>query len=106
MFTLVLRHASVTLYVRVTTIGHVPATVCVLVTTRLASTVHASEIWGFPGKASRAATVVTADGASAAVQPATVVVVILPVTEGGVLSSTLIVWTIFTLVLRHKSVTL
>ena len=106
ILTLVLRHASVTLYVLVTTIGHVPADVCVLVTTRLPSTVHPSVIWRFPVNASNAATVVTAAGAAPTAHPSTVVGVMLPVTAGAMLSSTLMVWMMFTLVLRHRSVTL
>ena len=73
------------------TIGHVPVEVCVLVTTILPSTVHASVIWGLPVNASRAATVVTGAGAAATAHPSTVVGVILPVTAGAVLSSTLMV---------------
>ena len=42
--TLVLRQTSVTLYVRVITVGHVPVDVCVLVTVRLPSSVQASVI--------------------------------------------------------------
>ena len=42
--TLVLIHASVTLYLLVITIGQVPAEVWVLVTIRFASNVHASDI--------------------------------------------------------------
>ena len=73
------------------TIGHVPVNVCELVTTRLPSTVQASDICGLPGNASKAATLVTAAGALATVHPSTVVGLILPVTVGARLSSTLIV---------------
>ena len=89
--TLVLRQGSVTLYVRVMTIGHVPVLVCVLVTTRLASIAQLSTIWTFPANASRVATVVTAAGAEPTVHPSTLVGVILPVTVGGAVSVILMV---------------
>ena len=106
MLTLVLRQTSVTLYVRVITIGQVPAIVCIFVNTRFGSVVHASEIWRVPGNASRAETVVTAAGAAAIEQPSIFVTDKLPVTPGATLSSTLMVCRISTLVLRHRSVTL
>jgi hypothetical protein len=71
-------------YVRVTTIGHVPAIVSVLVTTRFASEVQLSEI--ATPNASKPATVVTAADAPEAEQPLTFVAAIVPVTVGAVLS--------------------
>lgn len=62
IFTLVLLHASVTLYIRVISIGQVPVEVCVLVTTKSPSAVHPSAICRLPDKASSDATVVTAQG--------------------------------------------
>ena len=104
--TLVFIHASVTLYVRVMTIGHVPLTVWLLDTARSPSAVQASAMLKVPGSASSAATVMTGAGASVAVHPSMEVVVILPETAGAVASSTYIVCTISTLVLSHSSVTL
>ena len=75
-------------------------------TTRLPSTVQASDICGLPGNASKAATVVTAAGALATVHPSMVVAVIIPVTPGAVLSSTFMIWIMSTLVLTQASVTL
>ena len=83
------RQASVTVYVLVTTTGHVPDDASLEVTTNLASIVHASEIVN-PNPSS-AVTVLTAAVASLALQPSTVVVLIVPVMDGGVVSSTLIV---------------
>lgn len=51
------------------TIGQVPVEVCELVTLRLASAVQASVICRLPGKASSAATVVTAAGAAPTAHP-------------------------------------
>jgi hypothetical protein len=83
------KHASVTTYILVTTIGHVPVEASLLVTTKNASAVHASLIDN--PRASSAATVVTADVAFAAVHPSTVVVAIVPLIDGGVASFTLII---------------
>lgn len=84
-----LPHASVTTYVRVTTIGHVPDETSVLVTVIFTSAVQASPI-NNPNPSS-ATTVVTGDGASDAAQPSTVVVAIVPVIVGDVLSSTFMI---------------
>ena len=85
------------------TIGHVPVDVWLLVTVRFASDVHASDIITPPGRASNAATVVTAGGAAAALHPSTVNGVSVPVNVGAVVSFTLIVWTRAALVLLHAS---
>ena len=57
---------------------------------------HASVIVIPPASASSAATVVTAAGAALMLHPSTVVPVNEPVITGIWVSSTLIVWTIFT----------
>jgi hypothetical protein len=99
---LIFIHASVTTYVRVTTIGQVPVEASVLVTRRFTSDVHASLITR--PRASSAATVVTGAGASPATHPSTVVAGIVPVMEGAVLSSTFMICTaVFEF--RHASVT-
>ncbi len=90
MSTLVLLQASVTLYVRVITIGQVPATSSELLTVRAASTVQTSVIIKFPGRASNSATVVFGAGAALSEQPFTTKVSRDPVTIGGVVSSMLI----------------
>ena len=61
------------------------------VTVKLASAVQLSDIAGFPVKASNAATVVTAAGTSAVVQPSTVWAVSVPVMVGAVVSFMFIV---------------
>ena len=78
---------SVMIYVRVTTIGQVPADVWLLVTINVASLVQASEM--DKPKPSNAATVVTGAGALAAEHPETLVSGIFPVTDGAVSSTTL-----------------
>src|SRR5688500_7246594 len=103
--TLVLRHASVTLYVLVIIIGQVPVAVWVTVTTKAASAVQASWISRSPARPSRPATVVCGVGASFTVHASIVVGEMVPVMTGGVLSSTLIVCMMVTLVLLHASVT-
>ncbi len=75
---------------RVTTIGHVPADVCVLDTVRLASAEQASDI--ISPNASSAAMVVTGAGAAEAEQPCTFVTGMIPVMAGAVSSTTVIVW--------------
>lgn len=77
---LVFPHASVTRYVLVITIGHVPVAVWLLVTTRLLSAVHPSDTCRLPVRASSAATVVAVSGASSTEHPSYVDVVIEPVT--------------------------
>ena len=77
--------ASVIVYVLVTTIGHVPADVSALVTTKVASEVHASET-EIPNNTSNATTVETGDGAAVAEHPCTLVTGIIPVTTGTVVS--------------------
>src|SRR6185436_18152646 len=83
--------ASAMVYVLVITNGQVPDEVCVEVTTRFASAVHASAI--VIPNASNCATVVAAAGAAVASQPSTVVAAMVPVTTGAWVSSTLIVCT-------------
>ena len=73
------------------TIGQVLFVVCVCVTTILSSVAQLSVTRRFPGNASRAATVVTAGGTVPAEHPSMAVGVILPVTPGVTLSSTMIV---------------
>ena len=85
-----LPHASVTRYVLVITIGHVPVLLSLLVTTSVASGVHASLI--VKPIPSNAATVAAAAGAALILQPSMLVAAILPVIVGLVLSSMLIVW--------------
>lgn len=80
-------HRSVMTYVLVTTIGHVPAEVWLLVTVREASLAQASEI--DKPKPSSAATVVTGAGALEAEHPWTLESGMVPVTDGGVSSTTL-----------------
>ena len=75
------------------TIGQVPDTASLCVTTKSISAVHASLIEGLPVSASKADTEVTAVGAAAILQPSTVVDVILPLITGTVLSSILMVCT-------------
>ena len=75
------------------TIGHVPLAASLCVTTKSTSAVQASLIEGFPVSASKADTEDTAVGAAEILQPSTVVDVILPLTTGTVLSSTLMVCT-------------
>ena len=74
------------------TIGQVPVEVCELVTTRLPSALQASVICRLPVRASKSETVVTAGGASATTHPSMVVEVILPVTDGAVLSMTVTIF--------------
>ena len=81
------------MYVLVITIGQVPIGAESLeLTVKLASAVQLSDMAGFPVKASNAATVVTAAGTSAAVQPSMVCAVSVPVMVGDVVSFTIIVW--------------
>ncbi len=68
------------------TIGQVPLTASLCVTTKFSSVVQASLIEGLPVNASKADTEVTAVGAVVILQPSTVVDVILPLTTGAVLS--------------------
>ena len=75
------------------TIGQVPLTASLWVTTKFSSVVHPSLIEGLPVSPSKADTEVTAVGAAAILQPSTEVDVILPLITGTVLSSTLMVWT-------------
>ena len=75
------------------TIGQVPLAASLCVTTKSISAVQASLIEGFPVSASKADTEDTAVGAAEILQPSTVVDVILPLTTGTVLSSTLMVCT-------------
>ena len=82
--------SSVIVYVLVITIGQVPFATSLEVTVKLASVEQLSDIAGFPAKASIPATVVSAAGASAIVHPSIVLVVILPVIDGGVVSLTVI----------------
>ena len=81
--------ASVTVYVRDTTIGQVPVPASLLATTRFASVVQTSLM--LRPSASRPDTVVSAAGAALAEQPSTVVAAIVPVIAGAVVSSILIV---------------
>ena len=83
MSTLLL-HKSVIVYVRVIMIGQVPVTASEKVTTKAASAVQLSEI--VKPNPSKAATVVTAVGASVATQP-TIGVTTVPVATGAILSS-------------------
>ena len=82
------KQASVIVYVLVITIGQVPATTSLLVTTKSASAVQLSEIVN--PKVSKAATVVTAAGAAVTAQP-TIGVTTAPVATGSILSSILMV---------------
>jgi hypothetical protein len=87
-----LLHASFTVYVLTTVIGHVPVGApSTLVTVRLASAVQLSEI--ATPNASKEATDVTADGTTLAEQPLTGVEGIVPVIVGTCVSTVrLIVW--------------
>ena len=89
MFTLVLLQSSVTVYVLVTTTGHVPVLASLLATVKSPSAVHASAIDN--PNPSKPATVVSAAGASLAPQPSIVVSAIVPVTTGAVLSVAVII---------------
>ena len=73
------------------TVGQVPFETSVWLTVRDASGVQTSAIFIPPARASRAATVVAADGAALASQPSTVVTDNEPVTTGAWVSSTLMV---------------
>ena len=75
------------------TIGQLPLTASLWVTTKFSSAVQPSLIEGLPVSASKADTEVTAVGAAAILQPSTVVDVMLPLTTGTVLSSTCMVCT-------------
>src|SRR5665811_1685968 len=97
-----LPHASVTRYVLVITIGHVPVLLSLLVTTSVASGVQASLI--VKPIPSNAATVAAGAGAALILQPSMLVAAILPVIVGLVLSSMLIVW-VAVVKLPHASVT-
>lgn len=101
----VLPQASATTYVLVTTSGHEPEVVWLCVTVMLASEVQPSVTSRLPGRASRAATVVTAAGASAIEQPSTLTMDNVPLAIGGFVSLRLMVWMIGALVLPHASVT-
>ena len=92
---------SVMTYVLVTTIGHVPADVWLLVTVSEASLAQASEI--DKPKPSSAATVVTAAGALEAEHPVTFTNGMLPETDGGV-SSTTLMTCVAVVLLEHASV--
>ena len=91
MFALTLPPASVTVYVRVITTGHVPVLASLLATVKSPSAIHASVIAKSPDNPSNPATVVSAAAAAPATQPSTVLSVIDPVTAGAVVSSTVIV---------------
>ena len=73
------------------TIGHVPLTASLCVTSKSTSAVQASLMEGLPVSPSKAETEVTAIGAAEILHPSTVVDVMLPLTTGTVLSSTLMV---------------
>ena len=73
------------------TIGQVPLAASLCVTTKSISAVHPSLIEGLPISPSKADTEVTAVGAAEILQPSNVVDVMLPMTTGTVLSSTLMV---------------
>jgi hypothetical protein len=97
----VLLQASFTVYVRVMVIGQVPTGApSELVTTRLASAVQLSEI--AKPIPSNAATVFTAAGAEAEVQPTTFAAVIVPVMTGTVLSKVLVIFCVHVLVQPFK----
>ena len=70
-------------------IGHVPLVASLLVTTKFASNVQLSDI-ATPND-SKAATVVTAAGAPAVLQPVMLLAVNVPVTVGAIASPTVIV---------------